>query len=248
MGQETETNEKKVTSEGENSEMEKVVASATEMINELKSVLMDKAAELEEVHSVAMEQQSKFEEENGSLKQLVEELSLALTNANKAKEEAESELKSIKDDALLQQRIRNLHEHKVLCSAEDAAVRQAEKIKGMTDAEYDIYLSELVDIRNQALGVSAAEVEDDQPKVEEDLPKAATEVIEAVSQVDASEDAKARIRQLIAELQPASAKVEVEATEIITPEPKKESASCEQHLPIERISKAFTDMLKLDLE
>ena len=249
MGQETETNEKKVTSEGENSEMEKVVASVMDRMDELKSVLMDKAAELEEVHVVALEQQMKFEEEVTSLKQTMEELSLALSNANQAKEEAESELKGIKDDALLQQRIRNLHENKVLCASSDAAVRQAEKVKGMTDAEFDIYLGELVDVRNQALGISAASVvEDQQPEAEDDLSKAATEVIEAVSKVDASDDAKARIRQLIAGLLPTSEKSEVVATEASSSEPKKESASSEKSLTVSSMQRAFTSMLKLDLE
>jgi FtsZ-binding cell division protein ZapB len=230
--------------------MEKVVASAVEKIDELKSVLMDKAAELEEVHAIATEQQLKFEGEVTSLKQTVEELSQALSNANKAKEEAESELKSIKDDALLQQRIRSLHENKVLCASSDAAVRQAEKIKGLADAEFDVYLSELVDVRNQALGVSTAPVvvEDEQPKAEDDFSKTATEVIEAVSKIDASDDARVRIRQLIAELLPAEEKSEAVATEIISPEPNRESASCERTLTVDMMSKAFTSMMKLDLE
>jgi hypothetical protein len=250
MGQETET-KKEVTSEGENSEMEKVVASATQKIEELKDILMGKAAEIEEVQVVALEQQVKFETEVNSLKHTVEELSTALSNANRAKEEAESELAGIRNDALLQQRIRVLHENKALCASSDAAVRQAEKIKGMTEVEFDTYLSELIDVRNQALGVSATTtVEEQQTVVEDDLSKAATEVIEAVSKVDASDDAKARIRQLISQILPASDTTEASALETVAtePEPKKESASCERQLTITNMSKAFTDMLKLDLE
>lgn len=243
MAQETETDIKEVTSEGENSEIEIVVKTALANVEDLKSILIDKTVEIEELYANALIQQNMFQAEVSSLKTQVEELAKALDDANKAKEDAETELRRIHEDALLQRRVRELTECNLLRSSEEAIALQRQKIKGMTDADFEIYKDELMDVRNQALGtITSLDKESKGLEVLNSNVPEAKEVTEIIGD-SISEDAKTKICQLIAELQPTSVQAEGDGQEI-TPEPHKESASSKS-LPVSELARCFTEILKI---
>ena len=244
MNQITETEEKKTTSEGVNSEMEKSLDMLKSKVQELSSSLMDKATELEELHTVASEQETAHEAVVNSLKAEVESLKSALEVATKAAEEAVSELTQIRDDALLEKRVTELKDANLFRSNEEARIKQVEKIKSMNDEEFATYKDDLSDIRNQALGTPAVVVE---TEVKNEEVIAAAELISEKAPV-ATQD---KIRQLLAKVAGETVTIETpkavkeEIQEEQSSESSKESASC--MVDHSTLASAFNSMLKIEL-
>lgn len=228
----TEPEEKTQTSEQQISSA--IIENATKQLEELQSSLLDKAAEIENLHEVALEQEKRFEAEVSSLKSQLEELKASLEAANTERDSAVSELKKIQDDALLNERLSALKDLGILRSSEEAQIKQAERIKLMSEEEFEDYKAELTDIKG-------LEKSKEGEKKEETVNEAA-DLIESAIEEETSEDAKERIRQMLGTL--TDAEVTEEATEAVQEEPKKESASI-QIPSVEALIDGFSKLMKL---
>lgn len=139
----------------DNAEVKNQLTEIDTLVKSLKASLADKATEVEELHSVASEQEKKFSEEKALLSSRVTELETALSEATKAKEIAETELKTMKEEALLNQRLEELASKGLLMKTDEKKVKQAERVKNMTAEQFAEYITELSDICQQAVGNSA---------------------------------------------------------------------------------------------
>ena len=237
---ETQDTEKK-SSEVSSEKVENLIQDTTKQLEELKVSLKDKATEVEELHNIALEQEKKAKEELAAQESKIKELQEALDVATKAKEEAIAELNNMKEEALLNKRIRQLHDLKLLRSGEEAQIKQAEKIKFMTEEEFAEYVEDLSDIQGQASSKSVEPAEDL-------TSKTVDQVAEQVGDQVADEQAKAKLREILTNLKSESVEAGKEETEKPAAEKKevavKETAST-SFPDVELLQKAFLGILKL---
>jgi hypothetical protein len=212
------------------------IENATKQLEELQRSVLDKAAEIENLHDVALEQEKQFEARVSSLESHVEELKSSLETAQKERDEAVNELKKIREDAILGERLTALKDLGLLRSTEEAQIKQAERIKLMSDDEFEDYKAELLDIKG-------LEKSNESDKKEETVE----EVVELIGNTveETSEDAKERIRQMLGSL------TATDTTEEVLPvqeeEPKKESASI--NVPdVKKLTEGFMKILSYKYE
>lgn len=169
------------------------MASVKSKLEELNTAIIDKAAEIENLHELTLEQEKKFEAEVSSLKSQLETATSTIEAVTKERDEAVSELKNIKEEALLTKRLTQLKELKLLRAGEEAQIKQAEKIKAMSDEQFEDYTSELLDIvkamQPEASASEAPTLESAETEIESE------DKVEALE--NAPEGAKERILQVL---------------------------------------------------
>jgi len=232
--------ETKTQAETKTSESEGMTKELNSKMEDLHVMLVDKASEIEELHNIALEQEKKFEEEVASLKSKVEELTSSLAAESKAKEEAVSELRKIREEALLQERLRILRDKNLLRSAEESQVKQGSKVKAMTDVEFDAYVEDLLDVRAQALtSIPAAPVQNE----------VVNKIADAIVDESASEGTRENVKKVLKALNvgPAPLAAEAKTQEVVAPVEKKELASVKPvMLDVKALAAGFTNILNIE--
>lgn len=178
------------------SEQVLVELSATQQkLEDLNRAILDKAAEIEDLHGETIAQEEKFEAEVSSLKAQLDEISSKLEAAIKERDEAVNTLNSIKEEAMLNDRLGKLKELKVLRSTEEAQIKQAEKVKSMSAEEFDDYINELLDVtqikQTDVIPASSATQPSESAETETELEEA-SKALES-----APEAAKDKIRMML---------------------------------------------------
>lgn len=231
-----------VTSESSNNGME--LKDMESKLGELQVTLTDKAAEVEELHTVALEQESELK----SAQIKIEELQKSLDEANKAKEEAQRELSGIKEEALLNERLSTLKNANILRSEEAAQIKQAEKIKQMSEEEFADYVSELTDVKSQALCGTAKTDKSQEADKKDDLEKTEEVVSQVTEEIAASAEAKSRIVEILEKItkqsNPETSKNAEVQPEVKAEEAKEVASVKTEELNPAKLAKGFCDMLK----
>ena len=235
----TET-EKVQTSEAhsETSMTENTVTDVKNQVNDLQGALIDKAAELESLHEIALEQEKKFAAETESLKSQVDELRKALEIATKEKEEAVSELVKIKEEALLNERLTRLQEAKLLRSGEEASVKQAEKVKKMSDADFDEYVSELSDIKGQTTS-------SDTKNAEEHSNNLVDQIVKTARSASITDEVKKELQQVVDKLVTNDKPIVASESLVKETETPKESAASKTNVSVEELAKGFSNIVNI---
>lgn len=239
----------KKSSEVSSENMNNLIQDTTKQLEDIKTSLQDKATEVEELHSIALEQEKKFQDELAKVQQeleskesLIKELQEALENATKAKEDAVEELNKMKEEALLSNRLQKLQDLKLLRSGEEAQIKQAEKVKSMSEECFAEYIEDLLDIRVQ----SEASTVKPADAAEEDTSKVDTKLEEELTSAAAGEQAKAKLRELLGTLKKDNTE-ESKGSEEVQPDEQKEVASEKQtSFPdVALLQRAFLGILEL---
>lgn len=221
------------------------LAATRSKLEEMSQAILDKAAEIENLHEVTLEQEKKFEAEVSSLKSQLEEVSKSLETASKERDEAVSELNKIKEEALLTKRLSQLKEFKLLCASEEAQVKQAEKIKAMSDEQFDEYTSELLEIvKTLQPEASASEAQPAGSAAEsEGESEVKDEALEEGTQECAT---KERIRQMLDGLKTKDEGSDSNESSVQDDkEPAdKECASVDKKLDVSKLTEGFLNILK----
>lgn len=222
------------------------LAAARGKLEEMSQAILDKAAEIENLHEVTLEQEKKFEAEVSSLKSQLEEVSKSLETASKERDEAVSELNKIKEEALLTKRLSQLKEFKLLCASEEAQVKQAEKIKAMSDEQFDEYTSELLEIvKTLQPEASASEA---QPAGSTAESEGESEVKDEALEKDGAQECatKERIRQMLDGLKTKDEGSDSNESSVQDDkEPAdKECASVDRKLDVSKLTEGFLNILK----
>jgi type I site-specific restriction-modification system R (restriction) subunit len=218
------------------------LAAAKGKLEEMSRAILDKAAEIENLHEVTLDQEKKFEAEVSSLKSQLEEVSKNLEAASKERDEAVNELNNIKEEALLTKRISQLKELRLLCASEESQVKQAEKIKAMSDVQFEEYTSELLEIiKSSQPEASASEAQPagtTESEVESEVEEKALE--------NAPESAKERIRQMLDGLKTKDEESNSNESSVLDDkEPAdKECASVEKKPSVSNLTEGFLNIMK----
>jgi hypothetical protein len=226
-----------IESENKNIEesVEKLVESAEKVVEDLKISVMDKTVEIEDLHNLVLEKEEEFNKTKSSLEARISELEAALEESNKARDAVLAELAEIKEEALLRERLDVLKEKDILRSEEEAQVKQAEKIKKLSNEEFEDYVKELSDIREK-VSVNAT-VETPTEKVE-DSAEVTVELIENMVGRAANEEVKSQLKKVLETLQlnNSAASVSEEVAEV-----KKEVAAEKEEdaVSVEQLTEAF---------
>jgi len=212
--------------------VETFIESAEKTVEELKVAVLDKTAEIDDLHNLVLEKEDEFNKIKSSLETRIGELELALQESIKAKDELFSELSTIKEEALLKERLEVLKENDLLRSEEEAQMKQAEKIKKLSDDEFNDYVIELSDIRKKAV------ISDTESEVKtEDSAELLVETIEKIVGRTSTEEARAHLKRVLDSLQSDSSSVSIndeKAGEI-----KEVAAASEQEVSVEQLTEAF---------
>lgn len=118
-----------------------------EKLAELNAALTDRLAEIEELHTIALEQESGFDKQLSDLKAEIAGLQAQLEAATKEKTAALTELANIKEEALLTERLSELKDAGLLRNEDEAQLKQAEKVKKMSNEEYAEYRDDMLYIK-----------------------------------------------------------------------------------------------------
>jgi uncharacterized protein YukE len=208
--QETDETEKK-SSEVSSDKMENLIQDTTKQLEEIKTSLADKATEIDELHAIALEQEKRFQEELAKKESDIKELQIALETATNCKEEAIKELSALKEEALVNERLRKLHDLKILRSGEEAQIKQAEKIKSMSDEVFADYVEELSDLRGRAdTSISEESTEPADELTEATIEKVAQEALDKVD----DEQAKAKLREILTNLKKEDIDTDMEQSSV----------------------------------
>jgi uncharacterized protein YukE len=242
--QETQETEKK-SSEVSSDKMENLIQDTTKQLEEIKVSLADKATEIDELHAIALEQEKKFQDELAKRESEIKELQTALETATNVKEEAIKELNDLKEEALLNERIRKLHDLNLLRSGEESQIKQVEKIKTMSEEVFADYIEEILDLRGKT--VDASVIDKSAEPAEEITSETIDKLTEEVTKVD-DEQAKAKLREILTNLKKED--VETEAGQVLVEEEVKENENKEvasvATLPeVSLLQKAFLGILNL---
>lgn len=246
MQSEVQTDEKK-SSEVSGDKVENLMQETAKQLNEIKTSLQDKTTEVEELHAIALEQEAKFQEEIAKKESAIKELQEALDAATKDKEEAVNELNRLKEEALLNGRLRLLHDRKLLRSGEEAQIKQAEKVKSMSEEVFAEYVEDLLDIQTQ---VSTTVSEQSAEPAKEITPETEVEVLaEATINQVSDEQAKAKLREILTNLGKESVKETENKSEVNSAKENKEVSGQKEtvsNIPeISLLQKAFLGILNL---
>lgn len=235
----TET-EKVQTSEAhsETSMTENTVTDVKNQVNDLQGALLDKAAELESLHEIALEQEKKFSAETDSLKSQVEELRKALEIATIEKEKAVSELVKIKEEALLNERLTRLQDAKLLRSGEEARVKQAEKVKKMSEIEFDDYLSELSDVKTQTTSSDTKDAEEHSSNIVD-------QIVKTVSSTNITDEVKKELQQVVEKLVTNDKPIVSSESLVQETDTPKESAASRTNMSVEELTKGFSNIVNI---
>lgn len=270
---ETDTIEETTSESGISEKETDFLESAVKTVEDLKVLVSDKAIEIEELHNIASEQEKKFKGELAEATSKIDELQKALQDANEAKEEAIAELANLKEEALLQERLRALRDNSLLRTAQEAQIKQAEKISAMSEQEFASYFEDLLDIAGKDKAEKTSATEEENSKEDEsvgvevkkeevaegEVEDKIVETIEETTKAATDDEAQARIRRIIKSLTGDSQNSiqDVEDTEKAedeteegdgSPKSVKESESCKtKEVPsIDQMSACFAGILKLE--
>ena len=247
-------------------EISEMFEGAADQIECLKVALTDSAAEIESLNAMVSQQKDSFDVELSECKSRIEELEKELAEAVEAKDSAEATLNQLKEEALLNERLHELNDLRLLAKTEEGQIRQAEKVKAMSDEDYDSYKSELLDIfsvqtvedtadetaeeaesteEEEVTEEASEEDSEDATEEEENVDRSAEIVTETV---EATEDdaSKAKIKEILKVLS-NSTKTEAvnheeveESSEEGEDASNKETASVEEAISTEKLAEAFS--------
>lgn len=241
------TNEENSNSElpsDEVNQVSKVLEETKEAVEEVKEIVANNIVELEGLRKVAEKEES---EKDTLIKQLEEankNLQEALQKANSEKEALEAKLQEIEEENLLSERLTKLSEKNLLRKGEEAQAKQAEKIKIMTNEEFDEYLNELSEISTNISTEVESKVEINNETINlviNKVKEALTKENISASEVEISEGVKGILSDLGSkEQQPQD---QVEEIKEGAEAPLKESASF-NNPTLEILALGFSEMLK----
>jgi hypothetical protein len=120
--------------------------SAMEDLASIKQELADQVVELEELHSLSLEETTLKNAELAEVKVEMEALKAQLAEVIQQKNQYAKELKLIEDAKILNHRLSELEELKLLRNSEGGLREQAQKVTEMTNEQFESYKTELVDI------------------------------------------------------------------------------------------------------
>jgi len=232
-------NEDKITSEGMTKDN---LSETAAQVEQLKAAILDRAAEVEDLHTVALEQEKAFQEELAALRSENESLNTKLADAEKARELAQSEINQMKEEAMLRERISKLEGEGLLKTEESSRIKQAEKVRAMTEEDFTSYLEDLLDVKIQTVNSFTKPVEVVQENVE------ATDAVKA-EEVVASESISVSEDNLVSKVLESLAKPAAAETEEKTEMSSKEAASTvNSKSDVLRMTEGFKKIMSAELK
>jgi hypothetical protein len=228
------------------------VEETKEVVEQMKQIVADKVVELEEIQKAAVEDSLAKEEKIKQLEEENKQLSEQLQKAKADKEELETKLREIEEENLLNERLSKLSDKDLLRTSEEAQLKQASKIKNMSEEDFSEYVQELEELASKQTSTPVEPKKLDEGAISTIIEKVKEEIVK--NEVAASEvEVEERLRRILSNFNteetsvPKEEKVEEikEGAEQTSADPLKESASCKS-LSVDILTAGFAEMLKRD--